>query len=56
MKLNYFSFKEFDGKLLLTNDFGKYIFLEVADFKKLISRNFDMDSSVVKELKNKGFN
>ena len=55
MKLNYFSFKEFDGKLLLTNDFGKYIFLEAADFKKLISRNFDMDSSVVKELKNKGF-
>ncbi len=54
MKLNYFNFKEFNGKMLLTNDFGKYAFLELPDFKNLISRDLDMSSPVAKDLNAKG--
>ena len=50
MKLNYFNFKEFKGKILLTNDFGKYVFLDKADFKKLVSRKIDINSSLGQSL------
>lgn len=26
MKLNYFNFKQFGDSILMTNDFGKYVF------------------------------
>ena len=54
MKLNYFNFKEFNGKILLTNDFGKYAFIEKKDFKRLISRNIESGSSLEKTLLDAG--
>ena len=32
MRLNYFNFKSFDNKVLLTNDFGDHVFLEKDEF------------------------
>lgn len=34
MKLNYFNFKNFKNKVLMTNDLGKYMFVEKEDFQK----------------------
>ena len=50
MKLNYFNFKEFHGKILLTNDMGKYAFIEKQDFRNLLSEKMDMQSDVGKKL------
>lgn len=44
MKLNYFNFKNFGNKVLMTNDFGKYVFVEKKDFLKILSLNIDRDS------------
>ena len=41
MKLNYFNYKDFRGKVLLTNDLGRYVFVEPSDFKRLISGELD---------------
>lgn len=41
MKLNYFNFKKFEEKILLTNDFGRYVFLEEEDLKKILSGTVD---------------
>ncbi len=51
MKLNYFNFKEFNKKILLTNDFGKYIFLKKEDFRKLIGNKELLDEDIIKQLK-----
>ena len=50
MKLNYFNFREINGKMLLTNDFGKYVFVEKQDFKKLILKDVDMSSLIGRKL------
>lgn len=34
---NYFNFKKLNDEFLLTNDFGKYVFLKPAEFKELLS-------------------
>lgn len=52
MKINYFNFKEFNSKVLLTNDLGKFLFLEKEDFKKLVEKKLDPDSDIGKELTN----
>lgn len=44
MKLNYFLLKNFGNKVLMTNDFGKYVFVEKKDFLKILSLNIDRDS------------
>ena len=54
MKLNYFNYKKFNGKILLTNDMGRYVFLEVIDFRKLVSGRLDPNSSVGLDLRNAG--
>ena len=36
MKLNYFNFKQFGDSILMTNDFGKYVFVKEEDFKKIL--------------------
>ena len=33
MKLNYFNFKQFGDSVLMTNDFGKYVFVRKEDFQ-----------------------
>ena len=53
-KLNYFNFKEKDGKYLITNDSGKYSFLTKKLFNKLIQKK-ELDDTTMKELMEKGF-
>lgn len=55
MKLNYFNFRPFADKVLLTNDFGNYIFVSNDTFKRILSRNIDMSSPLAQELIQKGF-
>ena len=50
MKLNYFNFKKFKDKILMTNDFGQYFFASPKDFKNIISRNISSDSELAKKL------
>ena len=37
MRLNYFNFRDFHGKILLTNDFGDYLFLTKEEFENLVN-------------------
>lgn len=46
MKLNYFNFKAFKDKMLLTNDFGDYVFLTQNEFRKVIAQNINTDSDL----------
>lgn len=55
MKLNYFNYKKFHGKNLLTNDLGKHVFLSDQDFKKLLTKKIDLPSNIGIELLDKGF-
>lgn len=50
MKLNYFNFKKFDDRVLLTNDFGKYAFVTNSEFKSIISKQVDLSSDLGKKL------
>lgn len=50
MRLNYFNFKEFEGKILLTNDLGSYLFVSPDDFKKIIRKDIDLESELGKQL------
>ena len=50
MKLNYFNFKKFHDSVLMTNDFGKYLFVGKEDFKKIISKQIDEKSELAKAL------
>ena len=54
MRLNYFNFKELNNRILLTNDLGKYLFIDKGDFKKLLSKDIDMESKLGKDLLNTG--
>ena len=54
MKLNYFNFKVMKDKVLLTNDLGKHVFIDRCDFKKLISKDIDLESDVGKTLTSTG--
>lgn len=49
-KLNYFNFKRLNDAVLMTNDFGKYIFVEPEEFKKIISKQIDMKSQLAQKL------
>lgn len=52
MKLNYFNFKPFGNDILLTNDFGEYIFVNNEEFRQLISKAIEPGSEVEKKLLN----
>lgn len=52
MKLNYFNFKEFENKILLTNDLGYYMFVSKDEFKKIIKKDIDLNSDFGKQLLN----
>ena len=49
-KLNYFNFKKFDDAVLMTNDFGKYMFVKPSELKKIISKQLDMESELADKL------
>lgn len=36
MKLNHFNFKRFGERVLMTNDFGRYLFVSLDDFERVI--------------------
>ena len=48
MKINYFNFKTFNGKILMTNDLGKFVFVNKEEFRKIIEKNVDLESPVGK--------
>lgn len=50
MKLNFFNFKKFGNKVLLTNDLGKYIFVSEDEFKKIIGKKVEPSSGLEKRL------
>lgn len=50
MKLNYFNFKQFEDKILLTNDLGNHLFVTQEDFKRIISKNVNLNSSIGQQL------
>ena len=54
MKLNYFNFKEFNGEILLTNDMGRYAFVEKEEFRALLASELDMNSDTGKKLSEAG--
>ena len=50
MKLNFFNFKALRGKILLTNDFGDFLFLEKDDFRSIIEGKVTDASDLGKKL------
>ena len=53
--LNHFFFRDFNGKKLITNDFGRYCFLSDTEFNQLLSDEISKESSKYQELKEKFF-
>ncbi|MBN2881595.1 His-Xaa-Ser system radical SAM maturase HxsB [Candidatus Woesearchaeota archaeon] len=53
--LNYFLFKKFGEKYLLTNDSGSWIFLDDSEFTQLRSGTIDQSSSLFSDLEKYGF-
>lgn len=50
MRLNYFNFKSFGDKFLMTNDLGSYLFISPDDFKKVIHKDVNSDSELGRQL------
>lgn len=55
MNFNYFNFKPFGDKVLLTNDLGRFMFLDQDEFEKLMTKKVPEDSSLCQDLEEKGF-
>jgi len=53
--INYFNFRKFKNKILITNDTGNYAFLANEEFKKMFSDNLDRTSEKYAELTDKFF-
>lgn len=55
-KNNYFNFSEFDDKYLISNDFGKFLFIDKSDFNSLTNHNYDMiGQDLINKLENNYF-
>ena len=50
MKLNYFNFKKFEDKVLLTNDFGCHLFVSPEEFVCIMNKQVDIESELEKKL------
>ena len=50
MKLNYFNFKEFKESILMTNDFGSYIFVTKEEFRAILKKKVDLNSKLGRAL------
>ena len=46
MKYNFFNFKRFGDRFLLTNDFGKYLIVSVAEFRQIIAKTVVVNSDL----------
>lgn len=53
--LNHFNFAQQGDRILITNDFGRYTFLDRENFRELVTKHKESDSAVQQELINKGF-
>lgn len=53
--LNYFNFRKFDDRVLITNDFGNYAFLSPEEIENLIHDKIDYHSDLGLELQEKLF-
>lgn len=53
--LNYFRFKKFNGQYLLTNDFGRYIFLDQKQLRDLATGNLQQGTELWDHLEREGF-
>ena len=42
--INYFNFKKFNNKYLITNDLGRYLFADKKELFSLINNQVDMNS------------
>ena len=51
--INYFNFQKFKNKYLITNDLGRYDFLDVSQFVKLLTDDIPADSEDGKRLREK---
>lgn len=49
---NYFNFKEFDNTILITNDFGRYQFLDKEEFKRFFFETIHEGEDLFLRLKN----
>lgn len=54
MKLNYFNFKEFKGRYLLTNDLGCHIFVSAPEFKQIVAGRVDSETDLGRRLLDRG--
>lgn len=50
MNLNYFNFKPFKDRILLTNDYGKYAFLTADEFKRTVAKDIAQGSDLYERL------
>lgn len=50
MKLNYFNYKKFDSKILMTNDFGRFLFVSPQEFRKIVSNKVEEGSELAEQL------
>lgn len=48
-KLNFFNFQERENNYLITNDFGKFLFIDKINFNKLINKE-QLDTKIKNEL------
>lgn len=56
MKNNYFNFKQWKAKMLLTNEQGRYILLGKRDFLNLVNKRYDLLSKeILQTLKDRFF-
>ena len=53
--INYFNFKRLNNEFLLTNDFGRYVFLDGKTFKELVLTGTVEDKHLNNELKRNRF-
>lgn len=53
-KLNFFNFQERKNNYLITNDFGKFLFIDKINFNKLINKE-QLDEKIKNELIEKNF-
>lgn len=53
--LNHFNFRKFKDKVLITNDFGSYAFLDNNTFKEFVTNKLDKTSDCYEALKHENF-
>lgn len=49
--INYFNFKKFRDKYLITNDFGRYSFLDISRFQDLLMDKIECNDDISEQLK-----